>query len=73
MMRVVITGIGVITPVGCGLLHFWNSLLAGVSGIGRVESFDTSEFPVHIGAEVRGFRAEDHLRRLNLAATGRGP
>ena len=71
MTRVVITGIAVISPIGSGREEFWTRLLAGTSGIGPVESFDTSAFPVHIGAEVRGFRPEEHLRRLNPADTGR--
>jgi 3-oxoacyl-[acyl-carrier-protein] synthase II len=71
MIRVAITGIGVIAPIGCGRQPFWEALLAGESGIGPVRSFDTSAFPVHIGAEVRDFHPEAYLRRLNPAETGR--
>ena len=53
--RVVVTGIGVITPVGIGLDNFWNSLINGKSGIGRIELFDTSEFSVKIAGEVKEF------------------
>src|SRR6266853_4900587 len=58
MRRVVITGVGLVTPIGAGREAFWKNLTAGVNGIGRVESFDTSAFPVHIGAEVKDFRPE---------------
>jgi len=71
MPRVVITGIGVIAPIGIGARRFWEALLEGRSGIGPVESFDTSAFPVHIGAEVRDFRPGDYLRRLDPQKTGR--
>src|SRR5438045_547064 len=71
MTGVVITGIGVIAPIGIGARRFWEALLDGRSGIGPVESFDTSAFPVHIGAEVRDFRPGDYLRRLDPQKTGR--
>ncbi len=69
--RVVVTGLGAVTPVGVGLGPTWEALLAGASGFREVESFDTGRHPVHVGAEVRGFRAEDHLRRLDPASLGR--
>jgi 3-oxoacyl-[acyl-carrier-protein] synthase II len=71
MIRVAITGIGLITPIGIGKQHVWEALMRGESGIGPVESFDTSAFPVHIGAEVRQFNAGDYLRRLDVASVGR--
>jgi len=71
MTRVVVTGIGVVTPIGAGVRPFWEALLEGRSGIGPVRSFNTSAFPVHIGAEVKDFRASDYLRRTNPAETGR--
>jgi 3-oxoacyl-[acyl-carrier-protein] synthase II len=71
MTRVAITGIGVITPIGIGKQRFWDALMRGQSGIGPVTSFDTSAFPVHIGAEVRDFEAEAYLRRLDTASVGR--
>jgi 3-oxoacyl-[acyl-carrier-protein] synthase II len=71
MIRIAITGIGVITPIGSGRRQFWESLLAGTSGIRPVTSLDTTAFPVHIGAEVQDFVPEQYLRRLNPAATGR--
>jgi 3-oxoacyl-[acyl-carrier-protein] synthase II len=58
MRRVVITGIGLVTPIGAGRETFWRNLTAGVNGIGPVESFDTAAFPVHIGAEVKDFPSQ---------------
>jgi len=53
--RVVITGLGAITPVGNDVETFWNSIKSGVSGIDFITRFDTSEFKVKIAAEVKGF------------------
>ncbi|NLP37219.1 MAG: beta-ketoacyl-ACP synthase II [Firmicutes bacterium] len=53
--RVVITGIGAITPIGIGKREFWQGLEAGKNGVDRVQSFDVSLFPTQIGAEVRNF------------------
>jgi 3-oxoacyl-[acyl-carrier-protein] synthase II len=57
----VVTGLGVITPIGIGREQFWKELLAGRSGVGRVASFDTSDFPVHLGAEVKTFEPEQYV------------
>ena len=53
--RIAVTGIGAVTPVGEGRQRMWQALLAGESGIGTVESFDTGAYNVHLGGEVRGF------------------
>ncbi|HCP91524.1 MAG TPA: beta-ketoacyl-[acyl-carrier-protein] synthase II [Spartobacteria bacterium] len=78
--RVVITGMGVITPVGNDLETFWSSLKNGVSGIRRIEAFDTSAYDCQIAGEVRGFdpkpffrnakdvRRTDRFAQLALAA-----
>jgi 3-oxoacyl-[acyl-carrier-protein] synthase II len=55
--RVVVTGIGVLTPVGNDLKTFWQSLKSGVSGIGPITSFDVSEYDCRIAGEVRDFNA----------------
>ena len=72
MTRVVITGIGLITPIGSGRQNFWDALIAGRSGIGQVASFDSSAFSVHVGAEVRDFAPEQYLRRQSPESMGRG-
>lgn len=59
--RVVITGIGCVTPIGIGREAFWGALLRGESGSRRIESFDVSASPVKIAAEVRGFDWEAQL------------
>ncbi len=60
--RVVITGIGVITPLGLELETFWNNLKNGVSGIRKIESFDTSTFTTRIGGEVVGFDPKGYFK-----------
>jgi len=52
--RVVITGIGMVTPVGLDTAATWKALLAGTSGVGEITAFDTSDFSVHIAGEVKG-------------------
>ena len=53
--RVVITGIGLVTPVGVGTRASWDALLAGKSGIGPLTKFDPARYPTRFAAEVRGF------------------
>ena len=53
MNRVVITGIGAVSPLGVGREALWEGLAAGRSGIGPITHFDASEFPVRIGGEIR--------------------
>ena len=53
--RVVVTGCGAVTPLGLNVEDTWRNLLAGVSGVGYVSLFDTTDFKVKIAAEVRGF------------------
>jgi len=59
--RVVVTGIGLVTPLGTGTEKTWRNLCAGVSGIGPITRFDTSDFAVKIAAEVKDFSAEDFI------------
>ena len=59
--RVVITGMGCVTPIGIGRQNFWNALTAGESGVRRIERFDVSKSPVQIAAEVRDFDWEAQL------------
>jgi 3-oxoacyl-[acyl-carrier-protein] synthase II len=69
--RIVITGIGVVTPIGTGREGFWSNLLDGRCGIALVQSFDTSSYNVHRGAEVKEFHAEEYLSHLDAAHLGR--
>src|ERR1700733_1157148 len=71
MRRVVITGIGVISPVGTGKTAFWDGLLAGKSGIGPVTAFDSTNFAAHIGAEVRDFDANCYVKKQRPDRMGR--
>src|SRR4051812_22069295 len=59
--RVVITGLGVITPLGNDISTFWQNLQNGVSGIRRISSIDASQFDCQIGGEVRDFDPKDHF------------
>jgi len=59
--RVVVTGIGAVTSYGNGVEPFWDGLLAGKSGIDAITSFDTSEYPSKIGAEVVEFNPGDFM------------
>jgi len=61
--RVVVTGMGCITPVGTGKETFWNSLKSGISGIDYITRFDTSEFATKIAGEVKNFNPEDHIEK----------
>jgi 3-oxoacyl-[acyl-carrier-protein] synthase II len=71
MRRVVITGIGVISPVGTGKSRFWSALLAGESGIGPVTAFDSTNYAAHIGGEVRDFDATCYIRKQQPDRMGR--
>src|SRR3954469_21942373 len=62
--RVVITGMGWVTPMGHSIEQVWPRLLAGESGISRTTIFDASTFPTSISAEVKDFRLADHLQDI---------
>src|SRR5260221_12878703 len=59
--RVVITGMGCVTPIGIGREAFWSGLQNGESGVRRIESFDVSQSPVKIAAQVRDFDWQSQL------------
>jgi 3-oxoacyl-[acyl-carrier-protein] synthase II len=69
--RVVITGIGIITPLGNDLNVFWQNLLAGKSGIGPVTRFDATNFDSKIGGEVKDFNAEGFMPAKETRRTDR--
>jgi 3-oxoacyl-[acyl-carrier-protein] synthase II len=62
LRRVVITGMGCVTPLGIGREAFWSALQKGESGVRRIEGFDTSGSPVRIAGQVRGFDWESELK-----------
>jgi 3-oxoacyl-[acyl-carrier-protein] synthase II len=68
MNRVVVTGLGVVSPVGIGREAFWSNLVAGQSGIGPITLFDASTFPVRIGGEVKDFDAAPVIDRFPQAS-----
>ena len=59
--RVVITGMGCVTPIGVGRQAFWAALQRGDSGVRRIESFDISDSPVKIAAQVSDFNWQEQL------------
>jgi len=61
MRRVVVTGIGLVTPFGIGIQNNWNQLIEGKSGIGKIQSFDVSDLPVQIAGMVPRGPTADHL------------
>ena len=71
MKRVVITGLGVVTPVGNDVPTMWASLLAGRSGVGRISSFDPSSLDSQIAAEVKGFDPSLYLTPKEIKRTER--
>ena len=66
MKRVVVTGLGALTPVGMGAEESWASLVKGKSGIGIVSRFDASEFPSRIAGEVKGFEPTDYMDKKDV-------
>jgi 3-oxoacyl-[acyl-carrier-protein] synthase II len=67
--RVVITGMGVVSPLGSDVETFWKRLIAGESGIGPVTRFDTSKYDTRFAAEVQGYRTEDFMDRKEIRRT----
>ncbi len=61
MERIVVTGLGAVTPIGNTVHEFWANLTAGVSGVGRITQFDSDRFPVQIAAEVKDFDPTEYI------------
>ena len=59
--RVVITGMGAVTPIGNNVETFWKSVKEGKNGIGSITKFDTTDYKVKIAAEVKDFSAKDQM------------
>ena len=66
MERVVVTGLGVVSPVGLSVSDFWQSLCEGRSGTGKITRFDTSGFDTRIAAELKGFNPESYMDRKDV-------
>jgi 3-oxoacyl-[acyl-carrier-protein] synthase II len=64
--RIVVTGLGVVSPIGIGKAAFLESIKAGRSGVGKVSYFDVSTYPCHIDAEVKGFQADQFMDRKKM-------
>jgi len=69
--HVVVTGMGAITPIGNRVTEFWDSALAGRSGVDVLTAFDTTNYPVHIAGEVRGFDPEQYMDRKDARRMAR--
>ncbi len=61
--KLVITGMGVISPIGNTVDEYWDNLIAGKTGVGPIESIDTTDLPVTFAGEVRDFNAKDYMPR----------
>jgi 3-oxoacyl-[acyl-carrier-protein] synthase II len=70
--RIVITGVGVISPIGNNNEVFWDALISGTSGVSEVTSFDTSPFKVHKGCFVKDFNYDDYVNNGSSREIGRG-
>lgn len=61
LKRVVVTGLGALTPLGNNLFDYWNNLKNGVSGAGPITRFDASKFKTQFACELKGFNPDDHF------------
>ena len=69
--HLVVTGMGAVTPIGIGVESYWNNLISGVSGVDRIRTFDPSQLPVRIAAEVKNFDPLDYLPKTWVRSTDR--
>lgn len=68
--RVVVTGLGMVTPLGNSVSETWKGVLDGKSGAADITKFDTAGFPVHFAAEVKGFEPLDYFEKKELKRVG---
>jgi len=66
MRRVVVTGVGAVSPLGCGNAKNWDALVSGKSGVGLITRFDTSDLSVKIAGEVPDFNAEEYIDKKEI-------
>ncbi|HMN01295.1 MAG TPA: beta-ketoacyl-ACP synthase II [Geobacter anodireducens] len=66
MRRVVVTGVGAVSPLGVGNAANWDALVSGTSGIGHITRFDASDLPVRIAGEVKGFDPEQYIDKKEV-------
>ncbi|HYS79903.1 MAG TPA: beta-ketoacyl-ACP synthase II [Anaeromyxobacteraceae bacterium] len=69
--RVVVTGLGIVCPVGTGVEESWRGIVGGKSGIGPITQFDASTFPTRIAGEVKGFEAEKYMDKREVRRNDR--
>lgn len=69
--RVVVTGVGAVTPLGLTVENTWQGLLTGRSGIGPITRFDASVLPVRIAGEIKDFQPENYMDRKEVRRTSR--
>ncbi|MEJ2047546.1 MAG: beta-ketoacyl synthase N-terminal-like domain-containing protein, partial [Dehalococcoidia bacterium] len=72
MKRVVVTGMGVVCPIGLNLEEFWTNLVAGKSGINTISCFDATNYAVKVAGEVRNFDPTEHMDLKTVQRTRRG-
>ncbi len=71
MRRVVVTGLGIVSPVGNSVDEFWNNIVNGVCGIGPITLFDTTDFKAKLGAEVKDFDPRAYMDKAEMLRTDR--
>ncbi len=67
MNRVVVTGLGIISPLGNDVKTFWENIKAGKCGIGPITKFDTTDYKVKVAGEVRDFNPRDYMEKMDVA------
>ena len=71
MRRVVVTGMGAVTPIGNNITELWNSLVGGQNGIAPISLFDTTEYKAKLAAEVKGFNPRDYMENADMVRSDR--
>ena len=71
LKKVVITGLGAVTPIGLNVEEFWQGLAQGKNGIAAITAFDTAKFPIKLAGEVKGFKPENFMPLKRIDRTSR--